>query len=401
MANRCLLTPETLKATIYLFFLATSLWYANSARILDEVDPQPPIINNLPQASNPALTTLPGTTGPSTTLPPSGQLPATGNGAANDDDDVDADPPIPDTEAPAADIAPVDDVAPVTSPATVAIPDPPQPQAEVPVVTNPIPAVGPTTTSSSGPAAATANSAIVANPAGSQNPPLSFFMHDILGGLHPSARVVAGIVASTDVNGLPFSKLNNNLFPITGGVPLANPQISGIINNDNLPFLAGLNGAQTSTVVQNSGSNNVVNGDNNQPFVSAGQLPSGFTLQKLMFGSITVVDDELTEGHELGSAVIGRAQGFYLASSLDGTSQSIVLTILLHNDDHNHDEVEDTISFFGVHRAVSQESQIAVIGGTGKYENVKGYATVETLHQEDQHTTDGVGHHPAFQCVPL
>lgn len=110
-----------------------------------------------------------------------------------------------------------------------------------------------------------------------------------------------------------------------------------------------------------------------------------------MFGTVTVIDDELTEAHELGSAVLGRAQGFYLASSLDGTSQTIALTVLLHGGEHGHDEIEDAISFFGVHRTVSAESQIAVVGGTGKYENARGYATVETLlHQEDQHITDGV-----------
>lgn len=107
-----------------------------------------------------------------------------------------------------------------------------------------------------------------------------------------------------------------------------------------------------------------------------------------MFGSITVVDNELTEGHELGSAVLGKGQGFYLSSSLDGSSHTIALTTMFHGGDH--DEVVDTISFFGVHRTASVESQIAVIGGTGKYEHAKGYATMETLHQVDQHTTDGV-----------
>jgi len=108
-----------------------------------------------------------------------------------------------------------------------------------------------------------------------------------------------------------------------------------------------------------------------------------------MFGSITVVDNELTEGHELGSAVIGKAQGFYLASSMDGTSHTMAFTVLLHGGE-NHGDIEDTISFFGVHRTATADSQIAIIGGTGKYENAKGYATVETLPQVDQHTTDGV-----------
>ncbi|KAE8671995.1 hypothetical protein F3Y22_tig00111877pilonHSYRG00319 [Hibiscus syriacus] len=83
-----------------------------------------------------------------------------------------------------------------------------------------------------------------------------------------------------------------------------------------------------------------------------------------MFETIIVVDDELIEAHELGSVVLGRVQGFYLASSLDGNSQTIALTVVLHGGEH---EIEDTISFFGVYRTVSPESQIAVVSGTEKY----------------------------------
>ncbi|PHT80863.1 Dirigent protein 9 [Capsicum annuum] len=212
-------------------------------------------------------------------------------------------------------------------------------------------------------------------------------MHDILGGTHPSGRVVTGIVATTDVNNLPFTKANNRVFPIDGGVPLNN--INNIVNNNNYPFLAGLNGQQqTNTILQNTGNNNIVSNQDNQPFVTAGQLPNGLTLQQLMFGSITVVDNEITQGHELGSSILGRAQGFYLTSSSDGTSHTLALTTLFHGA-HEH-EVDDTISFFGIHRTATPISHIAIIGGTGKYENAKGYATIETMPHVDQHTTDGV-----------
>lgn len=101
-----------------------------------------------------------------------------------------------------------------------------------------------------------------------------------------------------------------------------------------------------------------------------------------------VIDDKLTEGQELDSGVVGRAQGFYAASSLDGSSQSILVTVLLHG--HDGGVVEDSISLFGVHRTASPKSEVAVIGGTGKYENARGYAALETLLKEDCHTTDGV-----------
>lgn len=107
-----------------------------------------------------------------------------------------------------------------------------------------------------------------------------------------------------------------------------------------------------------------------------------------MFGSITVVDNEITEGHELGSAVLGRAQGFYMTSSSDGTSHTLALTALFHGE-HDH-EVDHSISFFGIHRTATPVSHTAIIGGTGKYENAKEFITIETLPHVDQHTTDGV-----------
>ncbi|TKY64953.1 Dirigent protein 9 [Spatholobus suberectus] len=386
MANVFLHNGNACMATLCLLLLATTFLIANSARILDEVDPQPQVIGNLPAlgATNPSLPTGPVTTtpqiGPATTLPigqtpvatttsqvgptttlPIGQTPAatTINPSTEDsgDEEDNADPPVPETEAPAAEDINITPVA--TSQSSPAIPD----VTPVTVPTKPV----------------------------AKEPSFSFFMHDILGGSHPSARVVAGIVANTDVTGLPFSKLNNNLFPISGGIPLVNPKLNGIITSNNLPNLVGLSGAQSSPVFKNSGTSNTVTGSNTQPFVSAGNLPEGFTIQKLMFGSVTAIDDQLTEGHELGSAVVGRAQGFYMASSLDGSSQTILLTVLVHGgDQQHHDAVEDSISLFGVHRTASPESQIAVIGGTGKYEYARGYAALETLLKEDQHTTDGV-----------
>ncbi|XWS56519.1 hypothetical protein CRYUN_Cryun09bG0092100 [Craigia yunnanensis] len=360
MAKIPVLPSKTFKATIYLLFLAIIFTCANSARVLDEVEAQPQVVDDIPLPSNTAATTVP----PNTL--PSGQVPAVTPSGPEDDD---ADPPLP--EAPSADEGPISNATPAAPVAGVA------------------PIAGPAATSATtGSGSIEATSATVAKP-GPHDPVLSFFMHDILGGSHPSARVVTGIIANSEINGIPFSKTNNDLFPLQGAAPLLNSNnINNLINPNNVPFLTGLTGAQTNSILQNTGNNNNILNGNNQPFVTAGQLPPG-SLQRLMFGSITVIDDELTKAHELGSAVLGKAQGFYLANSLDGTSQTIALTVLLHGGEHGH-ELEDAISFFGVHRTVSPESQIAVVGGTGKYENARGYATVETLHQEDQHITDGV-----------
>ncbi|KAL3581499.1 hypothetical protein D5086_015831 [Populus alba] len=332
MAKPLFVTTTALKAIVYLFLIAMTLSYANSARILDELEPENPAV-----VSPPVATTVPV---PTTTLP-GGQVQATSPTTVEDDQ---VDPPLPDeTEAPVTVAAPVDDAVPVAPPITDAAPVAPPVTVAAPLPVGPI---NTATRPPNGPAPVVATSDTVAKPAGPQtttttSPPLSFFMHDILGGSHASNRIVTGIIARTDINGIPFSQPNNNIFPLQGGTPLVN--INNLINPNTAPLLTGL----------------------------------------------TVVDDELTEGHELGSAVIGKAQGFYLASSLDGTSHTMAFSVLLHGGE-NHGEIEDTISFFGVHRTATPESQIAVIGGTGKYENAKGYASVETLPRVDQHTTDGV-----------
>ncbi|PON75331.1 Disease resistance response protein [Parasponia andersonii] len=372
-----LLTSKSIKATVYLLFLAIIIGCANSARILDEADPQPGFANPLSTPVPIGVLPQPNPTGPA--LLPSGQIPAVAVatapvGAPVDDAEDDADSPIPEGGSPNDNNA--------------ESPEPVQPAVPAPAVVAPIP--GPTT----GASATTGPGPIPTGP--KDHPTLSFFMHDIIGGSHPTARVVTGLVANT-VENVPFSKPNNNIFPVNGATPLTNSNINGFLNNNrnNLPFLTGLNGngltnAQTSTVIQNSGNNNIVGGGGNTPFVTAGQLPAGVPLQKLMFGSVTVIDDELTEAHELGSTVIGRAQGFYLASSLDGNSHTMVLTAVVHGGAGGGHVTEDTISVFGVHRTATPVSHIAVIGGTGKFENAQGYATVESLPQVDQHTTDGV-----------
>ncbi|KAL1532850.1 dirigent protein 24-like [Salvia divinorum] len=325
----------TLTSFLCLLLLAT---LATSSRILEQVTPPFP----LPADPIPP----PETVAPATTALPSGQFPAATNNVAPEAAPVEEEPIAPTP----ADIPEAATTAPLGGAADI----------------NPKAAAGATTT-----------------PAGA----FSFFMHDILGGSHPSGRAVAGIVANSDANNLPFSKPSNPIFPINGGVPLNT--INGVINNNNYPFLVGLNGAPSSTLVQSNGNNAVVSGGgaNQQAFVTAGQLPQGLTLNQLTFGSVTVVDNEITEGHELGSGVLGRVQGIYITSSSDGSSHTVALTAAFHGHEH---EVDDNISFFGVHRMATPLSHIAIVGGTGKYENAKGYAAIETMPHVDQHTTDGI-----------
>uniref|UniRef100_J3KWJ3 Dirigent protein n=1 Tax=Oryza brachyantha TaxID=4533 RepID=J3KWJ3_ORYBR len=159
-----------------------------------------------------------------------------------------------------------------------------------------------------------------------------------------------------------------------------NSGAAGAIDNNNIPFLTGLGGA-TNAVTSNNNNNN-----NGVPVFAGGSLPQGTTLQKLLFGTMTVVDDELTEAPELGSAAVGRAQGFYIDSSEEGVSQTVAVTTMFKDG-----EFADSISFFGVHRTADSESHLAIVGGTGKYVGAKGFAKVAVVRPGGAaHETDGV-----------
>ncbi|XP_041991743.1 dirigent protein 10-like [Salvia splendens] len=216
--------------------------------------------------------------------------------------------------------------------------------------------------------------------------PLTFFMHDILGGSRPSAIAVTGIVANPAVGGqVPFAKPNGAVLPVNNGVPTNNAN-GGIVNNNNVPFLTGLSGF-TSNIGNNNNNNNnngIIGGMPGFPVLNSAQFPSGSTLQKLMFGTMTVFDDEVTEGHELGSGLVGKAQGFYIYSSEDGNSQTMAFTVMFAGGGY-----ADSISFFGVHRTAVAESHLAIMGGTGKHVNAKGFAKVKTF-PGGQHETDGM-----------
>ncbi|MED6199939.1 hypothetical protein PIB30_080546, partial [Stylosanthes scabra] len=195
---------------------------------------------------------------------------------------------------------------------------------------------------------------------------ITFFMHDILGGSTPSERIVSGVITNTQTTKVPFSKPNNRILPMKGSIPI--PDTGTIYASPT---------TSTTTVVKDIGKNKVI---------------IEKTPENLLFGRITVIDDEITKGLELGSEVIGKAQGFHLATSLDGSSRTMAFTAIFRNEKDDQQEEEDGVSFFGVHRTAAPESHLAVVGGTGKYGNAKGYAKIETLLPSsiDQYITNGV-----------
>ena len=117
----------------------------------------------------------------------------------------------------------------------------------------------------------------------------------------------------------------------------------------------------------------------NQPQTQLG--PDGLGLG---FGTITVIDDVLTSAPELGSQTIGKAQGVYVASSADGTTQMMTFTAMIEGGEYG-----DSLNFYGIYKIGSTMSYLSLTGGTGKFKNACGFAEVRSLIPPGQHVTDG------------
>ncbi|XP_062105081.1 dirigent protein 16-like [Humulus lupulus] len=175
----------------------------------------------------------------------------------------------------------------------------------------------------------------------SYNNPLELYMHDTVGGTSPTARPVTGLLGSIYTRHVPFAKPIGSHPPgRAGGVLIPNP-------NGAVPTVMGSDGLS------------------------------------LGFGTITVIDDVLTSGPELGSQTVGRARGVYVASSGDGSSVMMTCTAVMEGGEYG-----DSLNFFGVYSnnnnnnnniGSATSSRLAVVGGTGKYKNAAGFAEVRSL----------------------
>ncbi|XP_043706025.1 dirigent protein 16-like [Telopea speciosissima] len=207
--------------------------------------------------------------------------------------------------------------------------------------------------------------------AGGEEPVLELYMHDILGGSSPTARPITGLLGNIYSGQVPFARPLGLFAPKNGvAIPNANGAIP-TFNANGVPLGTGLAGT-TFAGTPNGQSNNAQ---------SAQLGPDGLGLG---FGTITTIDDILTTAPDLGSQQIGKAQGVYVASSADGTTQMMVFSAMIEGGEYG-----DSLNFFGVYKIGSSMSRLSVTGGTGKFANACGYAEVRPLVPPGQQVTDG------------
>lgn len=203
-----------------------------------------------------------------------------------------------------------------------------------------------------------------------KEPILELYMHDILGGSGPTARPITGLLGNIYDGQVPFARPIGFL-PPQGGVAI--PNADGAI-----PTVNGLNGIPLGTGLAGTNFAGKTNSQN-QPQTQLG--PDGLGLG---FGTITVIDDVLTSAPELGSQTIGKAQGVYVASSADGTTQMMTFTAMIEGGEYG-----DSLNFYGIYKIGSTMSYLSLTGGTGKFKNACGFAKVRSLIPPGQHVTDG------------
>ncbi|XLT46956.1 hypothetical protein HN873_039560, partial [Arachis hypogaea] len=193
------------------------------------------------------------------------------------------------------------------------------------------------------------NATATVNPvqATGKEPILELFMHDILGGSNPTARPVTGLLGNIYSGQVPFATPIGFKTP-QGGTPIPNangalPTVNGVFGTPSAPaWLA-------------------------PPLRQMLQLGSDGL--GLGFGTITVIDDVLTVQPELGSQIVGKDQGVYVASSADGSRQMMAFTALFEGGEYG-----DSLNLYGLFKIGSAMSKLSVIGGTGKFKNAKGFA---------------------------
>nr|XP_025626022.1 dirigent protein 18-like [Arachis hypogaea] len=220
------------------------------------------------------------------------------------------------------------------------------------------------------------NATAAVNPvqATGKEPILELFMHDILGGSNPTARPVTGLLGNIYSGQVTFATPIGFKTP-QGGTPIPNA-------NGALPTVNGVFGTPLGTGL--AGTTFAANGNVREIITNNGQLQLGADALGLGFGTITVIDDVLTVQPELGSQIVGKAQGVYVASSADGSRQMMAFTALFEGGEYG-----DSLNLYGLFKIGSAMSKLSVISGTGKFKNAKGFAEVRSLIPPGQIATDG------------
>ncbi|CAK9140067.1 unnamed protein product [Ilex paraguariensis] len=96
------------------------------------------------------------------------------------------------------------------------------------------------------------------------------------------------------------------------------------------------------------------------------------------FGLMNMIDNPLTEGPELSSKMVGRAQGFYASASQEEVGLIMAMNFAFIEGKYNG----STITVLGRNSVFNKMREMPVIGGSGLFRFARGYVHART------HTVD-------------
>ncbi|URD99540.1 Dirigent-like protein [Musa troglodytarum] len=128
-------------------------------------------------------------------------------------------------------------------------------------------------------------------------------------------------------------------------------------------------------------------GDRTGP--ARGWLPILASAPALEAGTVTAVDEELAGNVELGSPLSGKAQGISVTSMADRSSHIVAMRVTFAG---GGGETGDSLCLFGVHQPAQAESHIAVVGGTGRYQDANGIAILKAVAAKSSSERESVQH---------
>ncbi|KAK2976988.1 hypothetical protein RJ640_019208 [Escallonia rubra] len=103
------------------------------------------------------------------------------------------------------------------------------------------------------------------------------------------------------------------------------------------------------------------------------------------FGIVNIIDDPLTEGPEMSSKLVGRAQGFYALASQQEIGLLMTMNFAFTEGKYNG----STISVLGRNPVFHKVREMPVIGGSGLFRFARGYVLAST-HTFDTKTGDAI-----------
>ncbi|KAL5765216.1 hypothetical protein ACOSQ2_017810 [Xanthoceras sorbifolium] len=103
------------------------------------------------------------------------------------------------------------------------------------------------------------------------------------------------------------------------------------------------------------------------------------------FGIVSMIDDPITEGPELSSKMVGRAQGLYALASQEEIGLLMAMNFAFIEGKYNG----SSITVMGRNTVFSKVREMPVIGGSGLFRFARGYVQART-HKFNVKTGDAI-----------